>query len=205
MKYKTLHNRKEIIMADEELELDVTQAKTSKLTVILLVVLIVLVLVMGGIGAWYFLSKDDGGESTASEDGAAAKELKPLLYQTMVPEFVVNFGPGSKVRYLQVDLQIATRNEEALAAVNTYRPVLRNDILVLLSGLSFEELSERSGKEALQKQLLNVTNKIIVDAMKGAKKKDGADSKDEEKSAENKQADVNGPIENIYFLSFIMQ
>lgn len=192
-------------MADEELELDVTQAKTSKLTVILLVVLIILVLVMGGIGAWYFLSKDDGGESTASEDGAAAKELKPLLYQTMVPEFVVNFGPGSKVRYLQVDLQIATRSEEALAAVNTYRPVLRNDILVLLSGLSFEELSERSGKEALQKQLLNVTNKIIVDAMKGAKKKDGADSKDEEKSAENKQADVNGPIENIYFLSFIMQ
>lgn len=191
-------------MADEELELDVTQAKTSKLTVILLVVLIILVLVMGGIGAWYFLSKDDGGE-TASEDSTAAKELKPLLYQTMVPEFVVNFGPGSKVRYLQVDLQIATRSEEALAAVNTYRPVLRNDILVLLSGLSFEELSERSGKEALQKQLLNVTNKIIIDAMKGAKKKDGADSKDEEKSAENKQADVKGPIENVYFLSFIMQ
>jgi|GEM_PF-591766 len=191
---------------DEELELDVTQAKSSKLTVILLVVLIILVLVIGGVGAWYFLSQDgDGGESAETEDGAPAKELKPLLYQTMVPEFVVNFGPGSKVRYLQVDLQIATRSEKALAAVNTYRPVLRNDILVLLSGLSFEELSERSGKEALQKKLLNVVNKIIVDAMKGAKKKDGADSKDEAKAAENEVADVKGPIENVYFLSFIMQ
>ena len=162
-------------MADEELELDVTQAKSSKLTVILLVVLIILVLVMGGVGAWFFLSKGgDGAESADTGDGSAAKELKPILYQTMVPEFVVNFGPGSKVRYLQVDLQIATRNEKALATVNTYRPVLRNDILVLLSGLSFEELSERSGKESLQKQLRNVINKVVVDAMKGGKKKEGA-------------------------------
>ena len=193
-------------MADEELELDVTQAKGSKLTVILLVVLIILVLVMGGVGAWYFLSKDgDGGESASSEDGAPAKELKPVLYQTMVPEFVVNFGPGSKVRYLQVDLQIATRSEKALAAVNTYRPVLRNDILVLLSGLSFEELSERSGKEALQKQLRNVINKVVVDAMNSGKKKEKVDSKDESKATSAEQAVVEGPIENVYFLSFIMQ
>lgn len=193
-------------MADEELELDVTQAKSSKLTVILLVVLIILVLVIGGIGAWFFLSKDgDGGESAETKDGAHAKELEPLLYQTMVPEFVVNFGPGSKVRYLQIDLQIATRSEKALAAVNTYRPVLRNDILVLLSGQTFEELSERSGKEALQKKLLNVINKIVVDAMKGHKKKEGADSHEEAKSADSEKADVKGPIENVYFLSFIMQ
>ena len=193
-------------MADEELELDVTQAKSSKLTVILLVVLIILVLVVGGIGAWFFLSNDsEGGESAEAEDGKPGKVLQPLHYQTMVPEFVVNFGPGSKVRYLQVDLQIATRDEAALAAVNTYRPVLRNDILVLLSGLSFEELSERSGKESLQKQLRRVINKTVVDAMKGGKKKEGADSKDESKAADAEEKEIKGPIENVYFLSFIMQ
>jgi len=106
---------------------------------------------------------------------------------------------------LQVDLQIATRDEAALAAVNTYRPVLRNDILVLLSGLSFEELSERSGKESLQKQLRNVINKTVVDAMKGGKKKEGADSKDESKAADEEEKEINSPIENVYFTSFIMQ
>ena len=45
-------------MADEELELDVTQAKSNKLTIILLVVLIVLVLVVGGVGAWLYFGND---------------------------------------------------------------------------------------------------------------------------------------------------
>jgi len=192
-------------MAEEELELDVTQSKSNKITIILLVVLIVLVIVLGGIGAWLYFSKDgDSNESAGAENESSQKVLKPLLYQTLVPEFVVNFGPGSKVRYLQVDLQVATRSEAALAVVNTYRPVLRNDILVLLSGLSFEELSERSGKEALQKKLLNVINKIVIGAMNEEKKKEGAETK-ESNAVVSEKTDVKGPIENVYFISFIMQ
>ena len=185
---------------DEELELDVNQSTGNKMTTILLITLILLVLIMGGVGAWFYLGQDDG-ESSAS----AEKEVKvqgPLHYITMTPEFVVNFGPGSKVRYLQVDLQIATRDETALETVSTYRPVLRNDILVILSGLSFEELKSRNGKEALQKKLLNSINKIVVSASHTVsandKKNDGSDTSSE-------STDVKGPIENVYFTSFIMQ
>ena len=189
-------------MADEELQLDVTQPKSNKLMIILLIVLIVLVLSVGGIGAWLYMSKgNEGGDSAEAHGGGATKEVKPLLYQTMVPEFVVNFGPGSKVRYLQVDLQVSTRDEKAIEAVNTYRPVLRNDILVLLSGTNYEELIQRSGKEALQKKLLNVINKIIVDAMSGHKKTEEG----KEAPAHTENEVVKGPIENVYFISFIMQ
>lgn len=197
-------------MADEELELDVTQPKSNKMTTILLIVLIVLVLIMGGVGAWLFLGKDSNdsdsdGKSTDAKD-QTEKVLEPLHYLSLVPEFVVNFGPGSKVRYLQIDLQVSTREEKSLNTINTYRPVLRNDILVLLSGLSFEELRYRAGKEALQVKLLNTINNIVTDAMHGEKKKEGHGSKDDVAVNEKQKTEhAEGPIENVYFTSFIMQ
>lgn len=189
-------------MAEEELELDVNQSKGSKTTTILLIVLIVLVLVIGGVGAWLFLAKGDAKGDSSESAAKEEKVLEPLTYLTMVPEFIVNFGPGSKVRYLQVDLQIATRNQVALETVSTYRPVLRNDILVVLSGVNFEELKVRGGKEALQKKLLNTINKVVVSAGHAAPD-DGA--KNNQHGAEHDNEDVEGPIENVYFTSFIMQ
>lgn len=199
-------------MAEEELELDVNQPKGSKTTTILIVIIAVLVLVMGGVGAWLFLGSDDGDSS----DSAKKEEnvLGPLKYLTLVPEFVVNFGPGSKVRYLQVDLQVATRDEAVLETIRTYRPVLRNDILIVLSSVSFDDLRERSGKEALQKKLLNTINKVVVSAAhavpagehKEAATDDGHATATEATNdhAANSQT-VEGPVENVYFTSFIMQ
>ena len=198
---------------EEELELDVNQPKGSKMTTILLIVLIVLVLVMGGVGAWLFLGSDDS--SGDSSDSAEKEEvvLGPLKYITMVPEFVVNFGPGSKVRYLQVDLQIATRDEAALDTISTYRPVLRNDILVVLSGVSFDDLRERGGKEALQKKLLQTINKVVLSAGHAAPTVENEETKEDGDAVETEvdattahaNEDVKGPIENVYFTSFIMQ
>lgn len=186
-------------MAEEELQLDVNESKGNKMTTILLIVLIALVLIIGGAGAWYFLLKDDSG--SLASDEKVEKVLGPLQYFTMTPEFVVNFGPGSKVRYLQIDLQIATRDETALKTVETYRPVLRNDILVILSGQSFDDLKSRSGKEALQQKLLNIINKVVVTASDSAADGERSDTKDDSEEKEK----IKGPIENVYFTSFIMQ
>jgi len=193
-------------MADEELELDVNESKGNKTTTILLIVLIVLVLVIGGVGAWLFLAKDSGSDAKGpgASGKAAEKNLGPITYLSLVPEFVVNFGPGSKVRYLQVDLQIATRDEDALKTVSTYRPVLRNDILVLLSGLTFDELKLRSGKESLQKKLLNTINRVVTSAAQGDKNTE-TKAKHAEGATATEEQHVEGPIENVYFTSFIMQ
>lgn len=201
---------------DKDLELDVNQAKGSKMTNILLITLIVLVLIVGGVGAFMFSGdkegKSDSGSDTASSEKAEKSENKdPLLYITLVPEFVVNFGPGSEVRYLQIDLQAASRQQEAFDAMNLYMPVIRNDVLVLLSGQTFENLKTRAGKELIQQRILNTINTVVNSVLA---KKDGENNneKDDNKNnqPENKvevdpNAIVEGPIESVYFLSFIMQ
>ena len=198
---------------DEELELDVNQSKGSKTTTILLVVLILLVLVIGGLGTWFLLGNKESGSDPKSSDSAEVTEevvLEPLTYLTLVPEFVVNFGPGSSVKYLQVDIQIATRDESSLKIVSDYRPVIRNDILVLLSGLTFNELKERAGKEILRQNILNTINRIITSANQSTQEHEPKDGEENTEAAseaidENASANTKGPIENIYFTSFIMQ
>ena len=184
-------------MADEELELDVNEKKGGKTTMIIMVIVGILLLNGIGVGAWMFLSGGDSKSSDTAENNKPV--LAPLHYLTMVPEFIVNFGPNSRVRYLQVDLQIATRDEAVLATVNTYRPVIRNDVLVLLSSVNFDDLKDRQGKEVLQKKLLNAINKVVISASAVAGEEGGTDSE------EPANDDVKGPIENIYFTSFIMQ
>ena len=189
-------------MADEELELDVNEPEGKSKKMIIIIVVAILLLNGIGVGAWMFLS-GDGDDKDSDETGDATSTLEPVKYLTMVPEFIVNFGPGSKVRYLQVDLQVATREEASLEMIGTYRPVLRNDILVVLSDVNYDDLKDRAGKEALQKRLLNTVNKALVKATH-------TKNDDEEKSAEKKSdgpatEDIKGPIENIYYISFIMQ
>jgi len=183
-------------MADE-LELDVEEPKKSKL--VLIIAIVGVVLLLGGGAAWFFLA-GDGGDSAEESEKIDVSKL-PIHYLTLVPEFVVNFGPGSRVRYLQVDIQVATRDEAALKTIATYNPVIRNDILVLLSGLSFEELSKETGKLALQKKILNTINKVVVSAGQPAPAAKAKDAGNEEAGDDV----VKGPVENIYFTSFIMQ
>lgn len=190
-------------MADDELELDVNEKKGGNKTLILVVVGILLLNGIG-VGAWLFLSGGDDSDNSSSGDKKEVV-LGPIKYLTMVPEFVVNFGPGSKVRYLQVDLQIASRDEESINAVNTYRPVIRNDILVLLSGAQFEDLKNRSGKEMLQKKLLNSINKVVNEAMHPTSDKKDENANKDESGQGKESAIVAGPIENVYFTNFIMQ
>ena len=180
-------------MADEELELDVNEKKGGKKTVIIMVIVGILLLNGIGVGVWMFLSGGDSKSSDSAEKGESV--LAPLLYLTMVPEFIVNFGPDSRVRYLQVDLQVATRDEAVLATVNTYRPVIRNDVLVLLSSVKFDDLKDRQGKEALQKKLLDAINRVIISASQTTPV-EGEDKNNN---------DVKDPLENVYFTSFIMQ
>ncbi|MFK5914915.1 MAG: flagellar basal body-associated FliL family protein [Woeseiaceae bacterium] len=192
-------------MADEELELDV-DVKKKKSPWIMVVVAIVLLNGIG-IGAWMFLG--GGGDDKSAKHEKAAPDSGPLKYLTMVPEFIVNFGPGSRVRYLQVDLQVASRDGNALDIINTYRPVIRNDILVDLSSVDYKDLVTRSGKEKLQKKLLNTINRITNTYSHGGdhgeKKNDHAKDADAASSHGSVDEKVKGPVEAIYFTSFIMQ
>lgn len=98
-------------------------------------------------------------------DLAAAAAEKPVevFYQSLLPEFVVNFGPREKKQYLMVDVAVATTDSKVLSVLETHMPEIRNDLLMLFSTIgSGEDLYTEEGKTALREEARATVNGVVA-------------------------------------------
>jgi len=118
-----------------------------------------LVLLAGtGVGGWYML------ERSAAPAVAQTALPAPAQYLPMSPAFVVNLeetpmGP----RYLQVEVQLVTRDPLASTALQAHEPALRARLLMLFAQQTYEGVSTRAGKEALQAQALKEVQALMTE------------------------------------------
>jgi len=139
-----------------------------------------LVLAGGGVGAWLLLGHND---THGKKDTQKPKEPEaPALYVALDPPFVVNFEGDQVVRFLQVTVQIQTRDPATVELLKGNDPVVRNDLLLLFGNQKYEELSTRAGKEKLRSDALEAVRHVVQTA--GGKP---------------------DHIEHVYFTSFVMQ
>lgn len=116
------------------------------------------------------------------EDVADKEETKgPPQYIAIDPSLIASVADGHVMRFLQVDVQLMTRDPEAAAAIQTHEPVIRNNLLMLLSSQTLENLKTLEGKEALRASALAEIRKILAAEGGGAK------------------------IEDLYFTGFVIQ
>ena len=166
---------------DDDLELDSeadteTEAKPSNLKKIILFATAGIVVVGLAVGATLYFSGVIGGDAPAaemSEEGMeedAAKEevadsseeaTTATVYHKFKPAFVVNFEDKGKLRFLQIDLSVATKIPAVIDALTTHEPVIRNNLVLLYSSKTADELNSIEGKEELRKQTRNTIQKIM--------------------------------------------
>ncbi|GAB2525049.1 flagellar basal body-associated FliL family protein [Lysobacter humi (ex Lee et al. 2017)] len=137
--------------------------KKSKKKLVIILVATVLLLGAGGGGAYWWSSR------SAAHAAPEKEEKLPTQYFAMEPSFVVNLADTDAVRYLQADLQLATRDPETLAALTAHAPALRNRLLLLFGQQTSAQLVQRSGKERLQEAALKEVRAVL--------KKEGAPDK----------------------------
>ena len=169
---------------DKEIELDDGGKKGGKGKLILIIVLAILVVSGITVGTLFFTgvlgsgksSKDDAGDEHAEE-----VVLGPVTYFELKPEFVVNFEGEQKANYLQVDIQLMTRNAAAINVFEEHAPLIRNNILLILSGQKYDELRSLEGKEKMRAEVLAGVQQIV-------------------------EEELGSPaVEAVFFTSFIMQ
>src|SRR5262249_51705964 len=139
----------------------------------------------GGAGAYFgFMRKGD--DKAAAKDGKQAKAEPvvklPAQYVEMDPPFVVNFEPGASARFLQIAVQVMTREPEMIEFLKRNSPRIRNDLLLLFGNKHVEEVASQEGKEALRAAALETVRKVVTD--EGGKGE---------------------AVEAVYFTSFVMQ
>lgn len=116
------------------------------------------VLIGGGAGAWFAFGS---GNSHAKAETKAKAPLAPAQYVALDPPFVVNFEGDQGVRFLQVTVQVMTRDPAVVEQLKGNDPVVRNDLLLLLSNQKYTVVSTREGKEQLRAEALKVVRHVV--------------------------------------------
>ncbi len=129
------------------------EAPKKKSRKLLFIALAAVLVIAGGAAAWFF-------SAGASDTPAGAAKL-PTQYFAMEPAFVVNLADADTVRYLQADVQLATRDPETLVALQAHGPALRNRLLLLFGQQQSSSLTQRSGKERLQEKALAEVKAVL--------------------------------------------
>lgn len=180
-------------MADKE-ENDQEKPKGSMVTKILLFgvlpLMTAIVLVVGGLFIAGVLPGGGAGEHAAveesadandgEEDGHAAEDM-PAVYIPIDPAFVVNFASQGRARFLQISVEVMTRDPGVPALVELHLPVIRNNLMLLFSSQTYDSVSTLEGKETLREEALAVIQEIL-------------------------ESETGDPgVEAVYFTSFVMQ
>jgi flagellar protein FliL len=170
-------------------------AKSGKGKLIAIILGVVVALGGGGGAAWFMLGKDAKAE-TAEDDGKGGKKGKksseedgedgegakqPAKYLSLDPAFVVNLAGPDADRYLQVQVELMTRDPLAADAIKLHTPAIRDRLLLLFGTKTAEELSAREGRESLRQLALAEVQKVMNEET-------GEDS-----------------VEALYFTSFVTQ
>jgi flagellar FliL protein len=126
-------------------------AGKGKLKLILLVVLGLLLAIGVSVGAtWFFMHKPQVKPDEAAQVGSKGKQ--PAIYEPMAPAFVVNFNQNGRQRYMQVSITMLGRNQADLDALKVHMPVIRNNLVMLFSGQTFDSLATPIGQEMLRQK-----------------------------------------------------
>lgn len=182
-------------MADgDETEVEETGEGGNKKSPLKLIIIVAVVALLAGGGGAYFLAGDKSGDSkevSDNDEGNDAKEnsegegeeptVAEAHYFSLDPPFIVNFTGKSRARFLQVSIEGMTRDAKVKEDITKHLPQVRNNLVLLLSGKTHDELNTPEGKSTLRKQVLKEIQKIL----------------EVETGKEG--------VEDVYFTSFVMQ
>jgi len=181
---------------EDDLDLDVEgvdEAPKSKSKMLIIIAVVVLLLGVSAVATLVLTGILSGDEEVVAEESASdakadskksdakKKSKAPLNYVPLDPPFVVNFNADSDIRFLQITVEVGTRDPGVIEVIKEHRPSIRNSLVMLFSSQDPYVLNTREGKEKLRDETLSEVQKVL---------------KDETGSA---------GVENVFFTSFVMQ
>ena len=120
------------------------------------------------------------GPAAASSAEGGEGGAKSVFYYAFDPPMVVNFEDGSVVRFLQISMEVMTHDQKAIDSVQKNMPVIRNNLLLLMSNRNYQTLMSREGKDKLREEALAEIREV--------QKKQGG-----------------GDVDDLLFTSFVVQ
>lgn len=141
---------------------EITEAKKSKLPLILAAA--GLVVVLGGGGAAFMFM---GGDDASAQKSAKANKLNtpvraPAVYVKVDPEFQVTIQDSKgRKHYMRIEVSLMTHDAQFAKALEKNKPIIVNDLLNLFSNQLFENMLSVEGKKDLRTKALNTVKSTV--------------------------------------------
>jgi flagellar FliL protein len=167
-------------MAGEEKEEKKEQApvEKKKLPVKIIVIALAVVLVLGGAAAGYFVFAGHKGKSSGKEE--TGKETKKEQVKEegskkgggegggvsgnmkLLDPFIVNLADAEGQRYLKAVIELELDNPSAEGEIQGKLPQIRDEILMILSNKTFDDVSTTAGKRMVKREVAAAVNKYLT-------------------------------------------
>lgn len=149
-------------MEEEETEVKKSSGTGLKIAIIVLTVMLV---IGGTVAGLYFGGVFGGGaaesDSEADPDAAEQPVKQAAVYVPLEPPFVVNFQNTDKAKFLQLSMEVMTRDPTIPALIDMHKPAIRNNLMLLFSNQQYEKISTLAGKETLREEALTVIQEVL--------------------------------------------
>lgn len=102
---------------------------------------------------------------SASHAGGGAKEEPPppgAIYSNLYPAFVVNIFGDGRLRFLKVDITLRFENSTDVDQVRHHTPLIRHELITLLSNQNEESLTDTAKKEELRLNCLKKVQEVLT-------------------------------------------
>ncbi|MGR9013353.1 MAG: flagellar basal body-associated FliL family protein [Gammaproteobacteria bacterium] len=166
-----------------ELKQEEGEEKKSPKKLIIIIVAVVLLLAASGGAAYFFMAGDDSAKGEKVEHADEDESGVPVekLYFEMTKPIVIDFPKGSSAKHGRITVSMLVDGAETIDVLKKNEPMIRNNLLMLLSAQESSTLNTREGKDMLRKLMLDEVTAVLV-KMAGKSK-----------------------VEEIFFTSFVMQ
>ena len=137
----------------------------KKRPILLYIIIAVVLLLAAGAGAFFFLysapSDEELAESISGEIDLQKKEKAPVGIMIPLNSFVVNLSDPRARRFLKAIITLEVVDKETVDEVDTKLPKIRNDIIMLLSNQTLEDVITMEGKVRLRDEITIRVGRII--------------------------------------------
>ena len=201
---------------EDATEATAPKKKGKKLFILMGVGLLVLGLAGGG-GTMYVMKQRAAQAAAEDDDGHAVAEKRDVKKATpsfvALDPFTVNLADPKADRFAQVSISLELDDVKTVDLIKSYMPVIRNNVLMVISQKSSAELLERDGKIRLAQELQVATLKALgVDmpveaaapAAGGSAPAAGEPARVSPRKAKAEPAKPL-PVQGVHFANFIIQ
>ncbi len=139
------------------------EAQGSNLKKITIIAAVGFLLVVGTVaGTLYFLGVF-GDEEVVIEEVEEDQQPShaPAIYYPIKPAFIINFRVRGRQRLLQIAVTVMTREVDAVDAVQTHLPLIKNKLVMLFGGEVYEDLHTAEGRELLRQKTLEAVQDVL--------------------------------------------